>query len=69
MPLGLSGYGLWFYLVRAGGNPALLASVYLYPLLDAVPEFPISAICLLPMGFSAPCLPGNFLTGTVRKRL
>lgn len=115
-PLGVSGYGAYFYLLRALESPlllapftlcstvflvTLLASGYLYaavstglPLRRALPlsiklglgkplravlcalctyglvafavlEFPLSFLYLLLLGFSLPCLLGNFFLRTV----
>lgn len=118
LPLALSGYGIFFYLGRAGENflfflpflfcstvflVTLLSSTYFYGLLVSgrglgeslrlglllgvgrplrgvlaavfifgslavsVLEFPLSAIYLLFIGFSVPCLIGHFYTRTVLK--
>lgn len=119
LPLGLAGYGMWFYLGRASSNllfwlpflvcstiflVTLLSSGYLYGLLDsgktvreavrlavplgiakplrsvpaalcfyglpllAVLFFPLSGLYLLLIGFSLPCLLGNFYLRTVLRQ-
>ena len=53
------------------GKPlrAALAALSVYgSLLVAVLEFPLSAIYLLFLGFSVPCLLGNFFMRTVLKQ-
>lgn len=119
LPLGLGGYGVWFYLSYAAQQPlfflpftlcatvflvSMLSSTYLYGILSsgkqfgesvrlalmlgvgkpfravlaslcwygvllaAVLAFPLSALYLLLLGFSVPCLLGNFYIRTVLKQ-
>ena len=73
-PLGLSGCGVWFYLGRALEYPLfflpfmLCSTVFLTvygTLTIAILEFPLSAVYLLFIGFSGPCLLGNFFIRTI----